>query len=219
MGWIAAAFFAALAVGAIVALRRTHQRRLQEIQASQRSSLQESQQEYHRSLDRLRRESEDRLRHAHHPLAQDLLPALDSLHLAQKQAADAGLDEFQQGLKAAVDDLERALSRHGVEAIAPESGDAFDPAFHQAIARREEPQVTTTSIGALHRRGYRDGDRILRPALVEVLTAPQLDSPDEPEESDEPDEPTESTSDPDGSFSVGSDARSASNDPSSGSVP
>ena len=47
-------------------------------------------------------------------------------------------------------------------------GEAFDPSVHEAVQHDTSPDVAGPTVTAVLRRGYRFGDRVLRPALVAV---------------------------------------------------
>jgi molecular chaperone GrpE len=71
------------------------------------------------------------------------------------------LKGFQQG-------IEDVLYRQGVEPFQTE-GDAFDPRQQRAIATAptEDPALNKT-VAARHRKGFRAGDRVIRPEVVSV---------------------------------------------------
>jgi molecular chaperone GrpE len=48
------------------------------------------------------------------------------------------------------------------------TGQPFDPRVHEAISRVEHPQIAAGSVAVELQKGYRVGDRLLRPALVSV---------------------------------------------------
>lgn len=63
------------------------------------------------------------------------------------------------------------LERYGVKPIAAR-GEPFDPRLHEAISRVETTDVPAGSVAVELQRGYRIGDRLLRPAMVSVAAAP-----------------------------------------------
>lgn len=97
----------------------------------------------------------------------DFLPIVDDLERAL--AADTG-DEgsaFHQGVQMIYRQMQDVLRRRGLEPI-DTVGQDFDPNIHEAVAYepaegRREGEI----IGEL-RRGYRIGDRLVRPAMVRV---------------------------------------------------
>ncbi len=58
------------------------------------------------------------------------------------------------------------LEVHSVEAM----GQPFDPNLHEAISQQESDAAPGTVVQVLQ-RGYKSGDRLLRPALVVVAKA------------------------------------------------
>ena len=103
----------------------------------------------------------------------DFLPIVDDLERAL--AADPGdaSGSFHQGVQMIHRQMVEMLRRRGVEPI-DSIGQDFDPNIHEAVAYepargRREGEI----IGEL-RRGYRIGDRLVRPAMVRV--AQELDS-------------------------------------------
>lgn len=102
-------------------------------------------------------------------LIQDLLPVLDNLdrtiRAAQSGRSDPGMLE---GVRMVRQQLEGVLRGYGVERI-DATGERFDPTVHEAIG------VTSVSDAARHgvvlhqmEPGYRFGERLLRPARVNV---------------------------------------------------
>ncbi len=78
----------------------------------------------------------------------------------------------------ALDDLTRA-EQHGdlqdgtpMAAIAQKlrsAGEKFDPELHDALIQTPNPEVTEPTIGDVVEKGYRIGERMLRPAKVAVF--------------------------------------------------
>ena len=48
------------------------------------------------------------------------------------------------------------------------TGQPFDPRVHEAISRVEHAEIPAGSVAAELQKGYRVGERLLRPALVSV---------------------------------------------------
>jgi molecular chaperone GrpE (heat shock protein) len=90
-----------------------------------------------------------------------LLPVLDDLD----RARDHG--DLTGPFAAVADQLTAALAKFGLTPFGA-TGDAFDPTRHEAVAHRTSADVTEPSCVAIMRRGYQLGERLLRPALVEV---------------------------------------------------
>jgi molecular chaperone GrpE len=66
-----------------------------------------------------------------------------------------------------------ALEADGIEPIFPEPGAAFDPTLHEAVTKETCPDKEDGEILGTVRRGYRLGDRVLRPAQVRVACKPE----------------------------------------------
>jgi molecular chaperone GrpE len=104
-----------------------------------------------------------------------LLPVLDNLQRALDAERVVEVKEseefrhFLQGVELINRQLGGVLESLGVEAV-PTVGERFDPHVHEAVATEEtdahEPDTVTQEM----QRGYRLGDKLLRPAMVKVAT-------------------------------------------------
>jgi molecular chaperone GrpE len=104
-------------------------------------------------------------------LLHDLLPVLDNLERALDAAEHHEESKVLGGVRLTKDMFVDLLKRAGVEEI--EGVDStFDPVMHEAMlmqpSDKEEGVVT-----AVLQKGYRQGDRVLRPARVAVSSGPQ----------------------------------------------
>jgi len=101
--------------------------------------------------------------------AESILPVMDSLEaaLANEKASPEALRE---GVNLTLRQLSQALEKARISAIAPATGERFDPHRHQAMAAVESSSEPNTVV-ALMQKGYALHDRILRPALVTVAKA------------------------------------------------
>ena len=98
--------------------------------------------------------------------ADSLLPVLDSLE-AGLAVQEASVQQIREGAEATLKQLQSALTRNKVVAIAPAAGEKFDPAQHQAISMVPAEQPANTVVAVLQ-KGYLIAERVLRPALVTV---------------------------------------------------
>lgn len=96
-------------------------------------------------------------------VADKLLPILDDMDLAEKHG------DLEGPLKAANDKLLATLAAIKVESFGAE-GDAFNPDFHEAV--QDTSSGDEKVLGAVLRKGYRLGDRVLRTAMV-IIGDPQ----------------------------------------------
>jgi molecular chaperone GrpE len=63
--------------------------------------------------------------------------------------------------------LNRILDDFGVTSIDP-TGETFDPALHEAIGTDTDTEVPSGHVTVTMQKGYKVGERVLRPALVRV---------------------------------------------------
>lgn len=93
-----------------------------------------------------------------------LLPVLDNLQRALD--APAG-DEYKAGVDMIVHQFEKVLAEIGLEEIAAEDA-PFDPELHHAVMREDAEGVAPDTVTQVFQKGYRMGERVLRPAMVKV---------------------------------------------------
>ncbi len=124
---------------------------------------------------RSRREVADAEKKGRDHLLKDLLPVFDNL---ERAIAHAGGGDDAQNVKGLVDGIELvmrqfrdSLSRQGIERV-ESVGQPFDPSVHEAIQHLETTDHPPGSIAAEVQPGYKEGDRLVRPALVVVAKAP-----------------------------------------------
>jgi len=117
---------------------------------------------------RLMKTLEDRSKQGQFDFLTTLLPVLDNLNLAiASSEQDPSLDHLREGVKGTARSFEQALMSVGVEAV-PSIGSTFDPQLHEAIDMTEVDAEQDGKVTAEYSRGYRFGDRLLRPAKVQV---------------------------------------------------
>jgi len=102
-------------------------------------------------------------------LVKELLPVLDDLERALVAADQHEEAKLEDGVRLVHRSLADALRREGLEEIPAEG--AFDPHVHEALLSQPSEAVEGTVIEVLQ-KGYRLGDRVLRPARV-VVAAPK----------------------------------------------
>ena len=83
----------------------------------------------------------------------------------------------------------REILRSGGVSRVPAVGQAFDPNFHDAVARFEDSEVTEPTVSEEMQSGYLMHDRLLRPAVVRVAMPAEEIEDDEPEAAEEADGP------------------------------
>lgn len=188
--YIALALSAALAAGLIgwgVLQTRAHRRRLEQLRREHREETQKLRREFRRRLERLERDLEQARKRGHLDFARDLIEAVDALDRAREQLppdlSDEVSDTLDEGLAMVGRQLREAFRRHGMEPMAPEAGEAFDPERHEAWGAEKRTDVERKEVLRTHRRGWRFGEMVLRAAAVDVAI---LDRPKESEDGREP---------------------------------
>jgi molecular chaperone GrpE len=97
-----------------------------------------------------------------------LLPVLDNLNRAVEASEnDASFEHLLIGVKGTARSFEQALASVGVEAV-ESVGAEFNPEIHEAIEMVETGPENNGRVTAEFSRGYIFGDRLLRPARVQV---------------------------------------------------
>lgn len=98
-----------------------------------------------------------------------LLPIVDDLDRAAATLPDDLKDQaWVSGILLVHRKLIGLLEQSNVKAIPANAGDEFDPNVHEAITHEESEQVEGGHIIGEVQRGYKLGERVLRPALVRV---------------------------------------------------
>lgn len=97
----------------------------------------------------------------------ELLPVLDNFERAAGNK-DAALADYQKGVDMIFNQFTEIFKKLGVEAYG-EAGDTFDPNIHSAVMHTEEDGAPENSVTDVFSKGYRLGERILRPAVVKVV--------------------------------------------------
>lgn len=108
-------------------------------------------------------------------LARDMLPIYDNL----KRALDVVTDEQRdvagpliEGVELTLREVVHNFANHGIDLIAPQVGDRFDPQEHQAMFEAPVPDTKAGDIIQVMAEGFRMKDRLLRPAQVGVSSTP-----------------------------------------------
>jgi molecular chaperone GrpE len=121
---------------------------------------------YRKRIDRERRET---AQYAAVDFVQDLLPVIDDFERALQIDAP-GAESYRQGLEIIHRALMEMLRKRGVTPI-DAVGTDFDPQIHQAVAYEEAADRRDGEVMEQFTRGYRLGDKLVRPAMVKVAKA------------------------------------------------
>jgi molecular chaperone GrpE len=115
---------------------------------------------------RAAREREEVVAFANERLVKELLPILDDLERALDAAEQHEEAQLEEGVRLVHRSLAGLLERHGVTSI--ETDGRFDPHVHEALLAQPADGAEPGSVVQVLQKGYRLGDRVLRPARVVV---------------------------------------------------
>jgi len=132
---------------------------------------------------RTRRELTDAEIRSREDLLKDLLPVFDNLERAMSHADSAtDVQALADGLRMVSRQFLDTLGKVGIERV-QSVGRTFDPVVHEAIQHLESAEHPAGEVMAEVQAGYKQGERLLRPALVVVSKgAPKPAEPAEPAE-------------------------------------
>ena len=100
-------------------------------------------------------------------LIKDLLPIIDNFEraLAVEEAKGSALHD---GITMIYNQLIASLQKNGLEEIKA-AGEKFDPNFHQAVMRVEDPEKEDNTVEEVLQKGYTVQGRVIRPSMVKVV--------------------------------------------------
>ena len=117
---------------------------------------------YRKRMDRERRELAD---YTAGEAIKDLLPIIDNLERALQASAQD--DPLRKGVELIHKQMLEMLRKRGVTPIEALGAD-FDPNVHEAVTHEESDQHREGEVMEELQRGYKVGERLLRPAMVKV---------------------------------------------------
>jgi molecular chaperone GrpE len=144
------------------------ERLTQEVQSRFEQLRSQLQRETDETRRRLNRAADERAERGKADFIAGLLPVLDNLQRAT-EAAESGSppEQIGEGVRRTAGSFETALAAAGVEPI-NSVGQEFDPELHEAVETVPVEPDQEGKVMAEYTRGYRIGDRLLRPARVKV---------------------------------------------------
>ena len=128
-------------------------------------------------VENMRRRSEQEIdkarKFALERLMGELLPTIDNLERAIELAdkEDEALKPMLEGVELTLASFISTVHKNGLNAIAPEVGDAFNPDLHQAMSIQENADLDPNSVMLTLQKGYELNGRVVRPAMVMVSKA------------------------------------------------
>ena len=108
-----------------------------------------------------------------------LLPILDDFQLAVDHLPADAPASWSDGVRMILRKLQGIIDGEGVTAFSPEPGASFDPLQHEAVYFEPSDQHPAGAVISTMRPGYRNMDRVLRPAQVILAQAQESAAPEE----------------------------------------
>ena len=127
---------------------------------------------------RANREKEELLNYGTKSLIEEILPVVDNMERALSHSCENADSAVVEGIRMTHGMLISTLRKFGVIPLET-NGVPFDSAFHQAMTRVSTDQQTPNTVVEEFQKGYMLRDRLLRPAMVSVASAPQETSDEE----------------------------------------
>ena len=148
-----------------------HPHKTQDVQAVE-DRLLRLQADFENFRKRTQREKDDLYRRANEDLVRELLPVLDHMEMVlETSKAHGGQEAILEGFRLVAGQLAAALGKFGLVPVDVTGGE-FDVKMHEAVAHVPSADVPENQIIARARKGYRLGDRLLRPVQVVVSSGP-----------------------------------------------
>jgi molecular chaperone GrpE len=119
---------------------------------------------------RVERDRKDMIEWAAADVIGELLTIVDDFDRALAADAPPEAQAYKSGLELIQRQLAELLKKRGVTPVEALGAD-FDPHVHQAVAYEEVPGAREGEVVGVMAKGYKLGDRLLRPALVKVAKA------------------------------------------------
>ncbi len=136
-------------------------------------ALQRTQAEFSNYKKRIARDQASLVARAGERLVKELLPVLDDLERALEAANEHEEAKLEEGVRLVQRSLADVLAKEGLDEIA--TNGKFDPHTQEALLSQPSDQEEGTVIQVVQ-KGYRLGDRVLRPARV-VVAGPAAQPP------------------------------------------
>jgi molecular chaperone GrpE len=128
-------------------------------------------------IENLRKRGERELANAHkyalERFSQELLPVRDSLEMGLATIAESPADpeKLREGVELTLQMLTGAMEKFGITEVNPQN-ETFNPDYHQAMSVQERDDLEPNTVVTVVQKGYLLHDRLIRPAMVIVSSAP-----------------------------------------------
>ena len=142
------------------------ERQVQEVQSRFDQLRQQLQRETDETRQRLNRAADERAAGEKAKFIAAVLPVLDDLNRAI-QSENTTREALLEGVRGIAGSFQSALANAGVEPL-ESVGEEFNPELHEAVDTEETDAEMDGRVIEEYSRGFRVGDRLLRPARVKV---------------------------------------------------
>lgn len=132
---------------------------------------------------RMKEQREEESRRATEKLVEDIIPVLDDFERSIDYANENGEEGLLGGVTAVYAKLNEVLVKEGVEIIDP-VGQPYEALEAQAVATVDNPNVPDETVEQVYQKGYRMGNKVIRPAMVTVAVGGPKRETDEKEDNE-----------------------------------
>ncbi|HSQ19445.1 MAG TPA: nucleotide exchange factor GrpE [Blastocatellia bacterium] len=142
--------------------------------ASLYDKLLRRQAEFENYRKRVDRERGELYQHGRDDVLLQFLPVVDNFERAlfSLETSEGDAEALRHGVELIHRQFKDALSKLGLEAVEA-VGQTFDPHVHEAVTTEATDKHKENTVIQEFQRGYRIGDRLLRPAKVKVASSPE----------------------------------------------
>jgi molecular chaperone GrpE len=123
--------------------------------------------EFDNARKRQEREKQEFRDYATGAVVEQFLPVLDNFALALSATGSA--EQLRTGVELIVKQMDETLRSLQV-VVVPTVGQQFDPRVHEALGSIERDDLPDHSVAEEIRKGYRIRERLLRPAMVRIVS-------------------------------------------------
>lgn len=132
---------------------------------------------------RMKEQREEEKIRATEKLVEDIIPVLDDFERTINYATENGEEGLLGGVIAVHNKLNEVLVKEGVEVIDP-VGQPYEALEAQAVATVDNPAVPDETVEQVYQKGYRMGNKVIRPAMVTVAVGGPKRETDEDDENE-----------------------------------
>lgn len=123
--------------------------------------------EYDNFRKRSAREKESLYSECKVTVVKELLTAVDNFERCVDFNENTSFEDYRKGVEMTYKQFLDAFKKLGIESFG-EIGEEFDPNLHNAVMHAEDENLPENSISNVLMKGYKIGDKIIRPAMVAV---------------------------------------------------